>query len=409
MKKVLLISTLLATGTGLWAQGMGIQAILGRIADNNKQLQSIEQRATSEKMTNRSENNLPNPNVSYSHVWDSKDKNITAGELIVSQGFDFPTLYATRGKMNRARNLAVDASALAMRQDILLQAKELCLDIITLHRQQQLLNERLANAEELAVLYKKRLDAGDANAIETNKINLELLNVRTEVRLNETALHGAVKQLMALNDNRPMVTGGRPLPGNKPVSPAVLGLTEMDITPLPTDFHAEINTLLDADASLRAIESTRTAADRSLSANRQGWLPSLELGYRRNTDSGHPMNGMVVGFSVPLFQNIGKVKAAKAEKLGAELEYDAVRMQTEASLWQLYDEAQQLQTSIREYKETLGVQQDFHLLQQALTSGEMSIIEYFVEVQSVYQSHSNLIQLENQYEKAMAKIYKSRL
>ena len=37
------------------------------------------------------------------------------------------------------------------------------------------------------------------------------------------------------------------------------------------------------------------------------------------------------------------------------------------------------------------------------------MIEYFVEVSVVFQSKTNLLQLENQYQKAMARIYKSRL
>jgi hypothetical protein len=37
------------------------------------------------------------------------------------------------------------------------------------------------------------------------------------------------------------------------------------------------------------------------------------------------------------------------------------------------------------------------------------MIEYFVEVSVVYQSKTNLLQLENQYQKAMARIYKNEL
>ena len=36
-------------------------------------------------------------------------------------------------------------------------------------------------------------------------------------------------------------------------------------------------------------------------------------------------------------------------------------------------------------------------------------LEYFVEVSVIYQSKQNLLQLENQYQKVMAQIYKSKL
>ena len=93
---------------------------------------------------------------------------MTVGEMVISQSFDFPTLYATRGKMNRLKTNALDAQATAFRQQILLQAKEVCLDIIMLQRQQALLDERLKNAEELSAMYTRRLEMGDANALETN-------------------------------------------------------------------------------------------------------------------------------------------------------------------------------------------------------------------------------------------------
>ena len=94
-----------------------------------------------------------------------------------------------------------------MRQQILLQAKEVCLDIIMLQQQQELLDARLKNAEELAAMYAQRLSNGDANALETNKINLELLNVRTESRMNSTALNNKIKELLVLNGNQPLTPG----------------------------------------------------------------------------------------------------------------------------------------------------------------------------------------------------------
>ena len=138
-------------------------------------------------------------------MWNNKDKNNTIGELVVSQSFDFPSLYATRNQLNRLKAGAFDGQKSVFRQGILLQAKDVCLDIIMLRKQQQILTERLRNAEELSAMYAKRLQTGDANVIETNKINLELLNVKTEASLNETALRNKIQELTALNGNIPVV------------------------------------------------------------------------------------------------------------------------------------------------------------------------------------------------------------
>lgn len=208
MKRIIIISSFAATAlftltgcAGTEQHRTGIK----NIETNNKELQANAQLITSQKLESKTDNNLPDPTLSYAHLWGAKDKNETIGELVVSQSFDFPSLYATRNKLNRLKAGAYDSQADVFRQDKLLQAKEVCLDIIMLRQQKQILEERLRNAEVLAEMYAKRLQTGDANALETNKINLELLNVRTEASLNETALRNKMQELNTLNGNIPVV------------------------------------------------------------------------------------------------------------------------------------------------------------------------------------------------------------
>lgn len=408
MKRTVILITALALTAWTHAQDDAIGRILQQIETNNRQLQANAGLVSAQKLENKAANNLPDPTLSYSHLWDSDDKDVTVGELVISQGFDFPTLYAARGSVNRLRSNALDAQAAALRQDILLQAKELCLDIIGLYRRQQLLAQRLRNAEDLAKLYDERLRTGDANALETNKINLELLNVRTETRLNETALQNKLKELLALNGDQPL-TAGRPLPAPQTPGAETLGLTDYTPVALPADFATQVDALLAADPSLQALQGERDAARKQVGAARQGWLPKLEVGYRRNTETRHPLNGLVVGFSFPLFENRHKVRAAKAQALTADYQEENASLTAASALWQLYEEARQLSFAIDEYQQTFARQRDLTLLRKALDGGEISMIEYFVEVSVVYQSQDNLLQLENQYQKALARLYKSQL
>lgn len=386
-----------------------IDAILRQVEANNRQLQANAQTVQAQKLENRASNNLADPTLSYAHLWDSDDKNITVGELVIAQSFDFPSLYVSRARLNRLKGQSLDAQSDALRQQILLQAQEACLDIIHLSRRQQLLDERLKNAEELAAFYQRRLETGDASSLETNKINLELLNVRTEARLNRTALDSKLKELTALNGNQSLVPG-RPMPDGPAAATAQnLGLTDYPSVPLPADFGPLCEELLASDPTLLSLQSESLAAQKQLSVSRQGWLPGLEVGYRRNTESRHPLNGIVVGFSFPIFQNQGKVKAARSQALSIDYQKENARLSASTALWQLYDEACNLHASMQEYAETFGRQQDLKLLRQALEGGQISMIEYFVEVSALYQSQANLLQLENQYQKVMARIYKNKL
>lgn len=408
MKRIGILCACLALAAGMHAQN-SIDAILRQVEANNRQLQANAQTVRAQKLENRASNNLADPTLSYAHLWDSDDKNITVGELVIAQSFDFPSLYVSRARLNRLKGQSLDAQSDVLRQQILLQAQEACLDIIHLSRRQQLLDERLKNAEELAAFYQRRLETGDASSLETNKINLELLNVRTEARLNRTALDSKLKELTALNGNQSLVPG-RPMPDGPAAATAQnLGLTDYPSVPLPADFGPLCEELLASDPTLLSLQSESLAAQKQLSVSRQGWLPGLEVGYRRNTESRHPLNGIVVGFSFPIFQNQGKVKAARSQALSIDCQKENARLSASTALWQLYDEACNLHASMQEYAETFGRQQDLKLLRQALEGGQISMIEYFVEVSALYQSQANLLQLENQYQKVMARIYKNKL
>lgn len=396
MKGLIIIGTALLALTGsVRAQNSGshIEQVLREVATNNKELQANAQLIASQKLEARTDNNLPDPTLSYAHLWGSKDKSETIGELVVSQSFDFPSLYATRNKLNRLKAGAYDSQAQVFRQDKLLQAKEICLDIIMLRQQEKILQERLKNAEELAKMYEKRLQTGDANVLETNKIRLELLNVRTEASLNGTALKNKMQELVAMNGNIPVAFEGESYPS----------------VPFPSDYQVLKSEVIAADRTLRALGDESLVARKQITVNKSQWLPKLELGYRRNTETGAPFNGVVVGFSFPIFENRNKVKIAKAQALNVDLQKENATLQAEAELAQLYREAKALHASMEEYKRTFQSQQDLMLLKQALAGGQISMIEYFVEVSVIYQSHLNYLQLENQYQKAMARIYKAKL
>ena len=268
MKRIIIIGSLVSCAllalTGEVQAQSGIEQVLKNIEANNKELQANAQLITSQKLEAKTDNNLPDPTLSYAHLWGAKDKNETIGELVVSQSFDFPSLYATRNKLNRLKAGAFDSQADVFRQEKLLLAKEVCLDIIMLRQQKHILEERLRNAEELAKMYAKRLQTGDANALETNKINLELLNVKTETSLNETALRNKLQELNTLNGNIPVVFEESTYPA----------------TPFPADYQILKSEVLSADRTLMAFNNESLVARKQIAVNKSQWLPKLELGYR---------------------------------------------------------------------------------------------------------------------------------
>ena len=70
-KRILIFSTTIFTCAWINAQESSINDVLHQIEANNKELQANAQLISSQKLENKTENNLPDPTLSYAHLWDS--------------------------------------------------------------------------------------------------------------------------------------------------------------------------------------------------------------------------------------------------------------------------------------------------------------------------------------------------
>lgn len=382
-------------GCSMWATAQGsIDEVLRSVATNNPELRANGQLIQSRKLEARLDNNLPDPSVSYSHQYGNREGMGFQGELIASQSFDFPMVYARKHQLKQAKSVALDREEKAFRQDLLLQAKRVCLDLVFLNQQRALLNERLRNAEQLAVLFATRLEKGDANVLETNKIQLELLNVRTEARANETARQAKLRELATLN-------GGDALAFEDTTY-----LVDDELPPYAT-LREEV---LEADSRLSLLRGEQLTASRQLKVNLAKRMPGLELGYRMNSATGGArFNGFLVGISIPLFSNRNYVKQARAQQLYTELQLESTTRTVENALRQDYEEALTLRGSMQEYAQLLKSQNSLALLNKAIQAGQISMIAYFVDATAYYQSVENYLRLQYQYQTVVARLYKHRL
>lgn len=393
MKAYIIVAALSILTGGLSAQ-TSVEEVLRSVEANNRDLRANGQWIQSQKLEARLDNNLPDPSVSYTHQYGNKEGMGIQGELVASQSFDFPTVYARKHQLTKAKSAGLDRQGAAFRQQTLLQAKEVCLDLVLLNQQKNLLDIRLKNAEQLSTLYATRLERGDANILETNKINLELLNAKTEARMNETARVAKLQELATLNGGVALAFADTAYS----LSREVLSFEEL---------KAEA---MEADPQLQTLRGEQLTALRQLSVSKAKNLPGFELGYRLNTAAGgERFNGFLVGVSIPLFSNRNYVKQAKAQTRYAEMQLESTSFTVGNELRQLYNQSVALKSSLDEYEDVLKSQNSLALLNKAIQSGQISMIEYFVDVTTYYQSMQNYLQLQNQYQKVMAQLYKYKL
>lgn len=390
MKTTIIFAAALAFGMNAGAQS--INDILKSVEQNNKELQAMNERGKALALDIDAQNNLSDPSIEYSPFFAKGVSGVASSELVVKQGFDFPTLYAARSKSGKLQKDVVNLDYLASRCNILLSAKQLCLDLILLNQEHELLEKRRKNAEELLAMYETRMKNGDATILELNKVKMDRMNVQTEVTQNETAHQTALQSLLALNDNMPLE----------------FDQTDYPISQDVVDYEALYDKAVASELTLRSARADVLASEQNVKVNKQNWLPKFEVGYRRNTDGSDASNGFMVGASFPLFSGRNKLKSAKAKLQESTLQLDNVKVQTENNVRSKVNEMKQLRKAADTY-DTALLNSTLDLLRKAVEGGELSIIEYYVEADAIYKNLQTQMQLENKYQKAYAELTKGEL
>ncbi len=374
------------------AQSQDMESVLDTIERNNTLLRSLRSANEAAVLETRMQNNLGDPSIEYSPFWAKGVDGISSSELVVSYGFDFPTQYVSRNRSGRLQRAALDRQYQVERRDVMLQAKNLCLDLVFLNRKQELLTGRLKNADELLELFEIRFGKGDASAIELNKIRMEKMDVAASLAQVETDLQAARASLQSMNGGRPVQFSATEYPHVMPV----------------TDFKSFRDTLLNAELELKASEAAVQATEQEIRVNRQNWLPQLKVGYRRNTALNEASNGFIVGATFPLFSNRYKSRIANARHAESQYRLDQVKLETEARIRTGFEEMTRLQEMMEIYDVSL-MEETLAMLRKAVEAGQLSVIEYYTEADSVYSKLLSLSEMENTYQKLIADIYRNSL
>ena len=390
----LYILGLMLLGTLTTRAQSSIDQVLRSIETNNKSLQANTKMTDAQKLEAQTGKFLANPSVEWEQMWGNRNNPGSEYTLTVKQSLDFPTTYSNKNKLANLKANTIGFQSAAYRQQLLLNAKQTCIEIIYLRKQKSLLDERLANAETMFALYKKRFESGDANQLELNKIQLELLNAQNQSRLNKAALTAAEEQLRNLN-------GGKPITFDATDYPAGEELINFD--QLQAAF-------MDADPNLKSLTGNQEIANREVKLSRSLTLPKFDVGYKRNAASDHvASNGFMVGVSIPLFENKNTVKKTKAQAEFATASLEDNRLNLKTNLQQLYQQAEALQISRADYAKVLEQQRNIELLNKALNAGQLSVIDYFTELTTIYDSHQSYLDVEKEYHSILAQLYQYKL
>lgn len=388
MKHTFILLFLLTAVPDILSANTDIQTVLKHIERNNLTLKALRHEQKAGILDLKADNTPAGPSVEYSPFYRSGYSGIAESELIVSEEIEFPTKYAARSRQARLQHHANESLYQGARRDVLLQAQQLCFDIIRVGKTMEMLRKRLANSELLLKMFEKRMASGDANILEVNKVKLDCMDVLSLVAETEREHTSLMQQLQQLNGGEAITVEAT----DYPVFPDI----------------ADIGTMAAADADILAAEATLRVSEQEVSISRQTWLPNLTIGYRRNTEMEESANGVMVGVAFPLLARKSKVKAAKERRAYAELQLQQLQQATVSTMQARLDELRSLQRVI-DHSDVEMMNQTLVLLGKALQHGEISALQYYTEINGIYEKLQAYINVQCQKAKLQAELHKNSL
>lgn len=375
---------------GLIAGAQGIDEILQQIARNNPQLHAQDKARNAEKIELKTRNNLDRTAVSYSPFFANGVQGIASSELVVSQDFDFPTLYAGRNKMIKKQSEVLDARFESLRRDVLLDARLLCIQLVHQQKLANVLKRQHDCMARLTSHCETNLQQGNATVMDLNKTRLEAMKLTTAMEECNAQISEIKTTLTALNGNKELAFDGIAYPTIDAMS---------DDATLLAQYMAN-------DLELKSAQLQNETINREISLTRQENLPSLSVGYRRNTALEERSHGFLVGAAVPLFSNRNRTRAAKARLESAEAETEHQRIHTESQIRSLISQMHATRNALQAYDAAL-MQTSMDTFVKACQEGEISVIDCCREQADILEKMQEMLELEQQYHLIVASIMKN--
>ncbi len=363
-------------------------SILPAIEQNNKSLQALRREVEAEKAANHVGIAPANPEVEFSYLWGHGAEEGSRMDLSVSQSLPLSTLLGYQSRLAKQQDLRADLRLKVERTAVLLQAQQTCIDIVYTNAMLHEYGKRLAHAQTLAEAYQQKFEAGNANALEYNKVRLNLATAQGEYQRLLTERNTLLEQLASLNGGEAIVLNDSVFEGTLP----------------PADFdswYAEAETRSPMLAYVRQ-EVAVAEADARLS--KAEWLPDLSVGYMSEGMTGNYYNGVTVGLSVPLWQNSHRVRQAKASAEAAQLRAVEQKQLFLSTLRTQYAAVTGLQKTWQGYHEALLLTNSADLLLQALQAGQISMLEYMMELSIYYDATAQALAAQRDYYEALAEL-----
>jgi len=367
-----------------------IENVLAEIEQNNTTLSALRKNADAEKIGNKSGIYLQNPEVEFNYLWGSPSMIGNRTDLRVTQSFDFPSAYKYKNQISENKNAQTELEYLKQKKELFYEVRMICNQLIYKNAQILELTKRVEHAEQISKAYKTKLDAGESNILDYNKAELNLLNSGKELESIKVERSFLLAELARLN-------GGIEIEFDD---------SEFPLVQIPTNFEQWYQEAEQNNPVLAWLKQEIEISQNREKLNRAMSLPKLQTGYMSEKTTEEHFQGVTVGVSIPLWENKNTVKYAESQTMALQSIEADNQLQFYNRLKMLHKKATNLQNNASDYSEKLDYLNNSDLLKKALDKGQISLIEYMLELGIYYESINKMLDLQLDLQNSLTELYK---
>jgi len=371
----------------------GLDNALREIAINNLHIKAGSSLSIAKKTEFNTGLAPYDPVISYDHLFGSPKEAGNQKDLSVYFSFDFPTTYGKKSTLADLRSSQTVYDEAALKKDILLEAKLIGIEIIYLNRKNLELKTRLANAQQLQNYFATKLESGDGNIIDVNKAKFQVITFQSEYEANEIQIASANNTLTSLN-------GGKSITITDTEYPVINSIPDF------VSLEAEIEA---SDPDLKRLELQYQIAKQEVEVNKALNLPKFEIGYRYQGLLNENYNGVHAGITIPLWERNNVVKSKELFSSHSLSLIDAHKVEHYYETKNLYDQYIRVRKNFEETNSMMQSVNNYELLSKAYSLGEVTSINYILELTYYYSMKDKLDILERDYHLSYAKLFKLKL
>ncbi|WAC01661.1 TolC family protein [Lacinutrix neustonica] len=376
-----------------FSQDKNIEQLLNEIEQNNTELKGYQSFIESQQLENRSNNNLPDPQLSGFYLPFGDNTTDAYSEYQIAQSFEFPTVYSSRSKWNDLKSMELQTSYAQKRQEVLLKAKTLLIELAFLQKQKGIETERRTQSKQVFDQIQELFDKEQVGILDLNKAKIAWIQEQFVVEQIESDIQILLSKLKTLN-------GGNAIAGFTP---------SIDLSIEVASVETLWQEKLSNDPLLQELKAIETSSLQKVKLEKNKVLPNVALGYNYQGVSGSHYSGFYGGVSIPLWNSKNKVKAAEANFEYQQSNTQVVTTSLYTQFQETYYRYELMLEKFNEYQNTMGNLNSEQLLFKAYMLGEYSFMDYYVELQFYRNASDKMLQMEKELQLLQAQLLKHQL